>query len=183
MRRALGRLEDHCVARGQCSADQATGHGDRVVPGRHGGDHAPWVEHHEVRGVPAPLQGLPSVQRAELCVLAERTDAGLDATTRVGERLAHLPGRPRGQLVDLGSQAVRCAREQRSPLARRRTRPAAEGLARGADRAIDLGSAGNRQLAHEGAVGRIEHTQQFSHEPALSPDTNGKQPWSGCCQV
>ena len=78
-RRPLAGLEHDRVAGRERGGQALQGDRDRVVPGRQHDDDAAGLEAHDVGGVPAALQRAAAVQRAELGVLLQAADAGLDA--------------------------------------------------------------------------------------------------------
>ena len=121
-RRLLRRLVDDGVARHERGGDLPAGDRDRVVPGHEQRDDAARLVDHQVGRVPAALQRAPAVQRAELGVLLDRADAGLDAAERVGERLAALAGRrarraPRRARAAGGRRPSAPRRARRAPCA------------------------------------------------------------------
>src|SRR5215217_4894218 len=105
------------------------------------------------------------MQRAELRVLLDRADAGLDAAARVRERLAALAGLQQCQLVEVRAQRPRARLEYRGALAGSCARPRYE---RGA-----CGAHGGRRRVGGARGDRVERLSR-GRVPHLDPVRCGR---------
>ena len=152
VRAALAGLVHDRVAGHQRGTEQARRDGDRVVPRGHGGDDAARLGDHEVRRVPGPVQAAAPVQRAELGVLAQRADAGLDAAARVAERAC-----PSRGCSGRRARRRRRGRPRRRRAGRRRARPQGCGPTR---RPLRAPSAGPRHTAAAWRSARVRRSRR-----------------------
>jgi hypothetical protein len=96
----LGRLEHHRAAGRDGRADLAGAHGQREVPGRHEDARAHRLAADEDAGLAVAGQAHVAADPHRLLgEPAEELGAVRDLATRLGERLAHLHGHQRGEIV------------------------------------------------------------------------------------
>ena len=159
-RRLLGGLEDDGVARGQRRRELPRRHQDRVVPRHDHADHADRLARDQADHA---RPGRPDLAVDLVDGLGEVAEAGhgaADLALGVADRLAHVDGDHRRELVAVALDQVGEAEQDGAALARREARPRArlERAARGGDGAVDvLGVAGGDVedgLARHGADAR-----------------------------
>ena len=147
-RRRLGGLEDHRVAGGQGRADLPDRHHQRVVPGGDLADHADRLAADEGGVALHVLAGGAALQAAgrageEAQVVGHHRHLVLE---HGAARLAGVGGLEVGDLLAALLDQVGHPQQRPGALARRRRRPAVEGLLGGRDGAVDVGLGRERRL-------------------------------------